>query len=103
MRFDRKNFDKFLAWLQTRRLPMHVTEAELKRLLGDTALRDFLSDFTRVNTRLRNTAGLWLEIVLVPEDPPHPASKRVKAYREGRQTLLHCIQPRMSRPQLRNS
>jgi len=101
MRFSDQNFAKFADWVRSHRLPMHVTEAELKPLLGDTSLNDFFFNFAKINARLRKTAGLWMEMVLVPEYPPHPASQRVKAYREGRQTLLHCIQPRKSGPLLK--
>jgi len=92
MNFDDENFFNFVVWLPTQRLPIHITEAELKQRLGDTASDAFFSNFPKVNLYLRATVGLWMEGVLCPENPPHPACKYITVYHEGQQSLLHDVE-----------
>lgn len=36
--------------------------------------------------------GLWMEGVLCPENPPHPACKYITVYHEGQQSLLPDVE-----------
>jgi hypothetical protein len=55
MNFDDENFFNFVTWLPKQRLPLHITEEELKQRLGDTASDAFFSNFPKVNLYLRTT------------------------------------------------
>ena len=81
------NLAKFLDFLRDKRLPLHLTEDEIDDLVGPDA-EAFCADFLRVNQRLTEVAGIWLEVVLCPAHRFYPASYYVTAYRTGQKSLF---------------
>jgi hypothetical protein len=79
----------FFAKLKAKRLPMHITEAELQQQLGDTASAYLFSHLSEVISYLKETLGLWVEVVLCPKSPSHPATGYITVYREGQATLAN--------------